>query len=284
MPPTGNSHRYRVKSVPTVELDYGRILAAASAVPVLQTLGLDTIENARVTLPKGEVVRQAGYRTTYRVESDLGVLYVKVHRGVSLWQRLCPFGSCASGARTEWDAIGRLRRSGFDVPEPIAMGESSVLMGTPSYSFLITRAVEGPTLLEFLSNSWPTQEGVSQIEMRNRVLRDVSGMIRRFHASGFYHKDLYCMHLIVTKDERWGRPYIIDLQRVEQRHPPRHRWLVKDMAALLHSMPPTMTKQDRVRFLLRYLCKTKVDPEVRQWAKEIEAKRASMASHVPKFP
>jgi RIO-like serine/threonine protein kinase len=250
----------------------------------LQALGLDTIEKAMQTLPKGEVVRRAGNRTTYRVESEMGLLYVKVHRGVSLWRRCWPLGNTASGARTEWDAIGLLRRSGFDVPEPVAMGEASVLCGMPPYSFLITRAVEGPTLLEFLSKEWPTREGVSQAEMRKRVLRDISGMIRRFHASGFYHKDLYCMHLIVTKDERWGRPYIIDLQRVEQKHPPRHRWLVKDMAALLHSMPPTMTKQDRLRFLLRYLCKTKVDPEVRRWAAEIESKRVSMAMHVPLYP
>ena len=90
--------------------------------------------------------------------------------------------------------------------------------------------------------------------------------------------------VIVADDPRWGRPYIVDLQRVEQRFPPRQRWLVKDLAALLHSLPPNVSRTDQLRFLMVYLGKLRVDPLVRRWAGEIAAKQQRMARHTPKYP
>ena len=90
--------------------------------------------------------------------------------------------------------------------------------------------------------------------------------------------------VIVADDPRWGRPYIVDLQRVEQRFPPRQRWLVKDLAALLHSLPPNVSRTDQLRFPMVYLGKLRVDPLVRRWAGEIAAKQQRMARHTPKYP
>ncbi len=274
---------YRPKGRPTTTLDQGRILAAMEDVHLLAALGLDTLAGA-MAFQQGKVVRDAGPRKTYRVETEEGILFVKIHRDIPYWRRWNIFGrGSSSPAHIEWDAISMMRKTGFDVPEPVAFGEDISLFGCPRRSFIITREVEGPQLDHLLAKGFPNPLGLSERQARNQVLRDVAGMVRRFHSTGFYHKDLYCCHLIVTKDPRWGRPFFIDLERVDRDFPPHRRWLVKDLAALHYSAPATVTRADRLRFLLWYMSKTRVDAHTKRCVLDIVEKARKIASHVPKF-
>jgi tRNA A-37 threonylcarbamoyl transferase component Bud32 len=276
-------HMFRPKGRPTTTLDQGRILAATEDVHLLEKLKLDTLVGA-MEFGGGEIVRDAGPRKTYRVETDDGVIFVKLHRDVPFKRRMALMGRrSASPAHIEWDAIGMLRKTGFDVPEPVAFGEDISLLGCPRRSFIVTREVVGPQLDHLLEKGYPNPNHISERLCRDQVLHDVAGMVRRFHSTGFYHKDLYCCHLIVTKDPRWGRPFFIDLERVDRDFPPRRRWLVKDLAALNHSAPATVTRADRLRFLLRYMSKTRMDIHVKRCVRDIVAKSARMAAHVPKY-
>ena len=283
MEPVRDVRLYRAKGRPTVELDQGRILAARADVGLLERLGLATLEDA-MAFSAGEVVRDAGPRKTYCVRSEGEVLYVKIHADVGLRRRLTMFGrNTASPARIEWDRLSELRRAGFDVPEPVAVGESAAVLGSPRQSYLVTREVPGPQLDNLLEQGYPDPRQRGARIARDQVLRDVSGMVRRFHASGFYHRDLYLCHLIVAEDERWGRPYLIDLERVGRQFPPRRRWLVKDLAAMHYSAPASVTRADRLRFLLHYLCKPRLDPQAKRCIRDIVAKAESIGSHVPKY-
>lgn len=275
--------QYRARGRPTTALDQGRLLAAEEDLPLLRELGLDSLDGA-LAYAGGTVARIAGTRVTRRIESSRGVLYLKVHHGVPAWRRLTFLGRGAtSPARREWERMMAMRQAGFDVPEPIAFGESASLFGCPPRSFLLMREVAGVPLDRFLEGGFPDPHRLGPRVARDALLRDVSGMVRRFHATGFYHKDLYCCHLIVTPDPRWGRPYFIDLQRVDRGQPPRRRWLVKDLAALHYSAPACVTRADRLRFLLNYLCKSRLDREAKAWARAIVVKAARLGAHVPKF-
>lgn len=275
--------QYRARGRPTVALDQGRLLAAQEDLPLLRELGLDSLEGA-LAFRGGTIAREAGERVTRRIESSRGVLYLKTHGGVPAWRRFTFLGRGAtSPARREWEMMMAMRQAGFDVPEPIAFGESASLFGCPPRSFLLMREVAGVPLDVFLADGVPDPRGLGARAVRDALLRDVSGMVRRLHATGFYHKDLYCCHLIVTPDPRWGRPYFIDLQRVDRGQPPRRRWLVKDLAALHHSAPASVTRSDRLRFLLHYLCKSRLDREAKAWARAIVAKAARLGAHVPKY-
>jgi heptose I phosphotransferase len=274
---------YRAQGRPTTSLDQGRILAAQEDVELLASLGLDTLEGA-MAYTGGRMVREAGPRKTRRIETDSGVLFLKQHHDIPLRRRLVPGGRRASSpAHIEWDAIGMLRKTGFDVPTPVAFGEDIQLIGTPRRSFILTREVVGSQLDHLLEDGYPNPHGRSEREARDAVIRDVAGMVRRFHATGFYHKDLYCCHLIVTEDPRWGRPYFIDLERVDRDFPPRRRWFVKDLAALEHSAPATVTRADRLRFLLAYLSKNRLDENAKRSVRDVVARAARMGKHVPKF-
>ncbi|MGB0953777.1 MAG: lipopolysaccharide kinase InaA family protein [Planctomycetota bacterium] len=274
---------YRPKGRPTTTLDQGRILAAMEDVHLLAPLGLDTLESA-MAFDKGVIVRDAGPRKTYRVETEEGILFVKIHRDVPLARRWNVLGKGSSSpAHIEWDAISMMRKTGFDVPEPVAFGEEINLLGCPRRSFIITREVVGKQLDHLLEDGYPNPQNRSEREASDQVLRDVAGMVRRFHSTGFYHKDLYCCHLIVTEDPRWGRPFFIDLERVDRDFPPRRRWLVKDLAALHYSAPATVTKADRLRFLLQYMSKRRVDAHTKRCVRDIVEKARKIAAHVPKF-
>lgn len=275
--------QYRARGRPTTSLDQGRLLAAVDDAELLRELSLDTLDGA-LAHRGGTVARVAGRRVTRRLETRSGVLYLKTHDGVEAWRRLALLGrGSTSPARREWEAMQAMRNSGFDVPEPVAVGESATVFGCPPRSFLLMREVRGVPLDRFLADGFPDPHAFGPRRARDAVLQDVSGMVRRFHAAGFYHKDLYCCHLIVTPDPRWGRPYFIDLQRVERGQPPRRRWLVKDLAALHLTAPACVTRADRLRFLLNYLCKTRLDREAKRWARAIAAKSVRLGAHVPKF-
>jgi tRNA A-37 threonylcarbamoyl transferase component Bud32 len=283
MPGARDIQMYRPKGRPTTTLDQGRILAATEDVHLLEQLHLATLEEA-MTFSDGFLVRDAGPRKTYRIETGEGVLFIKLHHDVPLKRRFAVMGrNTASPAHIEWDAIGMLRKTGFDVPEPVAFGETISLLGCPRQSFIVTREVIGPQLDDLLESGFPNPNEVSERAARDQVIYDVAGMIRRFHSTGFYHKDLYCCHLIVTEDPRWGRPFFIDLERVDRDFPPRRRWLVKDLAALNHSAPALVTRADRLRFLLRYMSKTRLDEHVKRCVRDVAMKSARMAAHVPKY-
>jgi hypothetical protein len=275
---------YRAKRRPLVVLDQGRVLAAEGDREEIAELGFDSLEGA-MSFQGGELVRKAGTRLTHRVQGPESVFFLKRHSGLSAFKRHWPFKrSNASPARIEWDNHLIMRRSGFDVPDPVAMGETDSYFFTPSESFLITREVPGPSLDKVLVEDLPGQLGIRDQKLVQNVIRDLAGLVRRLHSSGFYHKDLYLPHLIVKEDPRWGRPFMVDLQRVEQKFPPHHRWLVKDLAALAYSAPPSVSRSDGLRFLLQYLGKSKTDPLTRKWIREIHARLERMKEHEPAFP
>lgn len=274
--------QYRAKGRATTQLDMGRVMVAAEDEDEIRELGLDTLQ-AALDFREGELVRDAGPRCTWRVDRPKGALYVKIYKRVPLHRRWFLGGGFSSPARQEWDAVNSLRQYGFDMPEAVAVGEAPSMMGVSPASFIVTREVSGRPLDEVLAEGWPDPHGLGGAQARDAVVKDVAGMVRRFHACGFYHRDLYCGHLIVAPDPRWGRPFIIDLQRVGQSFPPRRRWLIKDLAALDYSAPPTVSRADRLRFLLTYLCKSRVDPEARRWVRQVRDKVRQIASHRPKY-
>ncbi|MDP6962622.1 MAG: lipopolysaccharide kinase InaA family protein [Planctomycetota bacterium] len=279
--------KYKKDISATVSLDQGKVLACESDLAKLTELGLDTLEGA-MAFKSDDIARSAGPRITYRVDVGHEVWYVKIHKTVPWRSKLALAGPLTvSPGHREWDSANMLRRSGFDVPQPVAFGESINFFSCPLRSFIITRGIEGPSLEEYLADGYPIMEGLSPHEVKNSILEDIAGMVKRFHSAGYYHKDLYCCHLIVAEDEhekesRWGQPHIIDLERVVRERNPAERWIVKDLAALHFSAPAVVSMRDKWRFL-KYYFPSWSYANRRRFAQKIEAKRKKIASHTPKY-
>ena len=284
---TRDPKKYQKDFSATVSLDEGRVLACENDVALLTKLNLDTLAGAMAYVGK-DVARAAGMRMTYRVEAENEVWFLKVHKTIPLRSRFALGGQwVVSPGHREWDSANMMRRNGFDVPQPVAFGESTNFLSCPRLSFVITREIKGPTLDVFLAEGYPELDGLSAQDVRLQVIEDIAGMIKRFHVSGYFHKDLYCCHLIVAvheheQEKRWGQPHFIDLERVVRERNPHHRWLVKDLAALNFSAPPSISLVDRWRFLKNYLPSYSLSGR-KQWARAIIAKTIKIDNHTPKY-
>ena len=284
---TRDPKKYQKDFLATVSLDGGRVLACEKDVSELARLGLDTLDGVMAYVGK-DVARDAGMRMTYRVETENEVWFLKVHKKIPWRSRFSLAGQwIVSPGHREWDSANMMRRNGFDVPQPVAFGESPNFFSCPRLSFVITREIIGPTLDVFLADGYPGLNGLSAQQVRLQIIEDLAGMIKRFHVSGYFHKDLYCCHLIVAAhehehDKRWGQPHFIDLERVVRERNPHHRWFVKDLSALNFSAPSSVSLTDRWRFLKNYLPSYTLTGR-KKWARAIIAKTIKIASHTPKY-
>ena len=181
----------------------------------------------------------------------------------------CRFG-VPPGVR-EWTHHQLLEDHGIPVPRPAAAGQE--IQGA---SFFCSAEVPGAVSLEV---------HLSRAKNRDRgVVARLAAMVRKLHDIPVCHRDLYLCHLFIQPGA--GDLILLDLQRLigQPGGPMRRRWKVKDLAALLHSSHlEGVTRTDRVRFLLRYLGKDRLDGEARTWARRVRCKARKMARHVPRF-
>ncbi|MFH0983009.1 MAG: lipopolysaccharide kinase InaA family protein [Planctomycetota bacterium] len=149
-------------------------------------------------------------------------------------------------AWTEWSWLRELAQAGIPAPEPIAYAEELV-GGWERRSAVVIGALAGISLERWCARHdtrWP-----------DSWLEALAILVARFHALGIAHRDLYLSHIFgEALDTDAPRLSIIDLQRVVRMGRRRRRWIVKDLAALNYSTPPTaVSPRDRLRWLKRYL-------------------------------
>ncbi len=192
--------------------------------------------------------------------SSRGV-YLKKHR-VRTWRsRLRASFSAGPGAtagRVEAENVRSLTDAGIDVMALAAYGETLRPDGWLE-SFLLTEELEGYAELDhFLRRRFPPLPpscAASDPRELRRLLRQVALIVRRLHAAGYNHRDLYCCHFLVREPARGQFDIrLIDLQRVQFRRWRRHRWVVKDLAQLAFSAPQdSVTCRDKLAFFRDYL-------------------------------
>jgi hypothetical protein len=174
-------------------------------------------------------------------------------------------------ARREAESLLQLASAGFRVPRALAWFEDRGGAGALVMEHLEHRE----TLRELLGRAPPGQA-------RER-LAALAGLVARLHAAGFYHRDLYLEHVVVTGPGA-GDLALLDAGRVRLERAPRERWFVKDLAALLHSAPEALSARARLRFLCRYLdARSVLAPRARPaFARDVERKAARLAAHAPR--
>ena len=104
-----------------------------------------------------------------------------------------------------------------------------------------------------------------------RLIVQVAGIARRFHAAGFNHRDFYSCHFLV-KETSPGQfdVRLIDLQRVQQRRWLRRRWIVKDLAQLASMSPDAQVgRREKVLFLRAYLGVRKLRPRDKRLVRDV---------------
>jgi tRNA A-37 threonylcarbamoyl transferase component Bud32 len=147
-------------------------------------------------------------------------------------------------ALREGRALAGAERRGLAVPKALALGWRR--QGSTRQSLLVTEFIDDAVSLEHLLG------GDYSPQIKRRIVRQVARSIRAMHDKGFYQRDLHLGNLLYRDDERDGKVFFLDLQRVEI-DPLRamaKRW--RDLAAL-HGGWVNASGSDRLRFLKAYL-------------------------------
>ncbi|MEM1229745.1 MAG: lipopolysaccharide core heptose(I) kinase RfaP [Pseudomonadota bacterium] len=200
----------------------------------------------------GVDARAVARRRTTRVELAGKAFYLKLHGGVGwgeLFKNWLTFKAPVVSARNEFDACRSLAQLGIRAPVVAAFAARG---RSPAdiESFVLTDEITGHTTLEDLADTRP----LTGLE-RHRLVTAVADFTRAFHGAGFIHRDYYICHLWLEDGTLADKPAltVIDLHRARRFARIPNRYLVRDLGALLFSVPPAqLTLRSQLRFLRRY--------------------------------
>jgi heptose I phosphotransferase len=245
-----------------VTLSGGRITADEAFVEALVSLKLDTVPGVFAYGGEGYLRSHAGH-DNFHVVKEIGGrsydLFLKRHSGFEpkeSFKLLMSESPLKSAGRREWDNIQRLVALGIPNMRPVAFGDEKRFLFLERRSFIITERIHGGVPMDgfIRENFRPGLSGEALRAMR-ALLWDLGDLIRKLHCAGFTHMDLYLCHVFVRTAPTGERYlHLIDLQRVARRWAFRRRWIVKDLAAVMHSARDLpLSRTDIARIFTAYL-------------------------------
>ena len=169
--------------------------------------------------------------------------------------------------------LEELQKADVPIPQTIACGGqwSGVF---EKKSFIITLEIPNAHSLE---TRLPDAFTGSSVQDRQDFTKKLADFIRRFHATGYRHRDLYLCHIFLTQT---GQLYLIDLHRTFKPKLLSKRYQIKDLAQLYYSSPgDTIYNTDRLRFYFAYTQKSKLSPPDKAMIRRIVAKAQKIARH-----
>jgi hypothetical protein len=196
--------------------------------------------------------------------------YLKVFHADSGWSAFKDLFRISRAFRA-WRQGLALSEAGFDVPWTIAAGEQRRCRFLRR-SFILTLKLDGQPAHLFLYRLID-QGGENLSNAKRTGLREVAGLVRRFHEHGFVHGDLVASNIFVSDSGKAPVFYFMDNDRT-RRYPswmPQFLW--KRNLIQLNRMPlPGITLQDRMRFFRAYLRSEKLTKGQRRLAYWLERK------------
>lgn len=210
----------------------------------------------------GKVYRHVKHRRTLEFTAGGRRYFIKIHRGCGwgeIFKDLLSARLPIVSARSEWEAIERLRRIGIATMNVAGRGERGANPAERE-SFVITEALENMVSLEDLTKDWGGLAGKARERLKRALLERIAALAKIMHRHGLNHRDFYLCHFLVA-DRAWQRwrpaddleLHLIDLHRMQSRRQVPRRWRVKDLASLLHSsLDAGLTRRDLLRFVRIY--------------------------------
>ncbi|MDY6912954.1 MAG: lipopolysaccharide kinase InaA family protein [Planctomycetota bacterium] len=245
-----------------------------SLMDALRREGLDSVEGA-FGYAGGEDLHkpELGHRRRTRLclEDDDGrkhEVYLKRYDCEPFFRRLrrwLTYGIRRSPASIEFDNIRTAAAAGLSTMPALACGQEQRFL-RDGRSYLFVAAVPGESLErcgdEFLAGHHDTPQAVSELTAA------LAEMVRKLHAAGYVHRDLYAAHVFLHEADGRIELYLIDLARMFQPRWRRFRWRVKDLAQLKYSMPDRWVEPCWQKFLATYLG--------RDWARHLDCYRRAV--------
>jgi heptosyltransferase-2 len=182
--------------------------------------------------------------------------------------------SCAS---CEVEPIRELSAAGVRTPRVIAYGwQQGALF--EKRSFIITEKIPGAEALERkLPDCFSAPPTTENLKSRRDFIARLASFVRKFHNTGYCHRDLYLSHIFYRTDATF---YLIDLARAFKPTVLRRRFLIKDIAQIHYSAPAAhFSRSDRLRFYLAYAARNRLTAPDKAFIRKVLAKANRMAEH-----
>lgn len=166
-------------------------------------------------------------------------------------------------ALREWRALRALPALGIPVPRPLFFAER----GPQTCVGMV--GVPGRPMDVLLVEGTGHRAG----------LRAMPGILRRLHGAGWVYRDMYWNHVFSCADGL----HLVDVERAFRPRLRFERWVVKDLAGLLASLPADapVSRSECLRFLRHSL---DAGADWRRIAGRVMRKAERIRAHVTRFP
>jgi len=180
-------------------------------------------------------------------------------------------------ALSDFNTTEKLSTENINVPKVIAYGcQKGVFL--EKRSFIITEKIPNAESLEKKLPEYFDAPATSEnLKLRRNFLTQLAEFIKKFHQTGFRHRDLYLCHIFHTNT---GQFYLIDLARTFKPLLFTNRFKIKDIAQLHYSAPAKyFSKDDRLFFYLAYAGRNKLNAKDKKIIAKVKRKARRMAKH-----
>ncbi len=200
---------------------------------------------------RAELVKTNSLRDVFRVTTDKGVLFAKIARPATHWDRLRRLVLGPDCLR-EWRAADYARQHGIATVDPVAAAWAPA-RGKESASILITlEAPDARPLDEYWRERKPPETG-SRAET-NRLIDAVAKLLACAHHNSFVHTDLHAGNILVSRASDGGFSVrFVDLQAVSIGRQVGEKRATRNLACFGHWFRTNASLSKRVRFLDLYL-------------------------------
>ncbi len=223
--------------------------------------GVDAFK--KVMALEGDVYRAKEGRRTLLFTHQGREYFAKIHHGIGwgeIWKNIISFRMPVTDASNEWKAVDLLEKIGVATVKIVGKGSRGINPARRE-SFVIMDALEERIEVEDFLKEMDDFPVSQKLALKRAIIREVADAARRMHGAGMNHRDFYLCHFhILERDwsewqlgEKIHLP-LLDLHRAQIRNQVPHRWLVKDLGALLFSaIDCKITDRDMIAFLKVYL-------------------------------
>jgi tRNA A-37 threonylcarbamoyl transferase component Bud32 len=162
-----------------------------------------------------------------------------------------------------WVAANGLKARGITGLKLLAFAKRTRCLGVRE-GFLLMEALEnGQEMDRYLV------KGFDGFSSKRRFIRSFAHWLSELHHKGVYHQDMKTCNIWVSEKEGGWDFTLLDLEDVALDETVNGEQLFRTCLQLNTSVPGTITRGDRLRFLRQYLENRSVPLEKRKWAKQM---------------